>query len=40
MCGVEDRVDLFVYVYWVQFMVSAGLWVEFGVFVTFISELG
>ncbi len=39
LCGVEDRVDLNIYVYWVLFVVCGGICVEFGGFITFISEL-
>ncbi len=39
LCGVQDRVDLIVYMYRVLFVVCGGFWVEFGRFVTFITEL-
>jgi hypothetical protein len=38
MCGVEDRVDLDVYVHRILFVVCGGLWVKFSVFVTFIAK--
>ena len=37
--GVEDRVDLIVYVYRVLLVVCGGLWVKFSIFLTFIAKL-
>ena len=39
MCGVEDRVDLIVYVYRILLVVFGGLWVEFSVLLHSIQSL-
>jgi len=39
LCGVEDRVDLIVYVYRILLVVFGGLWVEFSVLLHSIQSL-